>query len=76
MGKLWNQFGWILTTLAGSAVFALGLSLFLVPNAVNTGGISGLAMVAAELLGWKKICVITSMFVQKISAKQSRKLLM
>ena len=55
MGKLWNQFGWILTTLAGSAVFALGFSLFLVPNAVNTGGISGLAMVAAELLGWGSV---------------------
>ena len=55
MGKLWNQFGWILTTLAGSAVFALGFSLFLIPNAVNTGGISGLAMVAAELLGWGSV---------------------
>ncbi len=38
--------------IAGTAVFALGFDLFLSPNNLNTGGISGLAMVVAELLSW------------------------
>ena len=42
---------WLLGTLAGSAVFALGFSLFLEPYGMNPGGISGLAMVLEHLLG-------------------------
>lgn len=42
---------WIILTLLGSAVFALGFALFLEPNEINTGGISGLAMVMVELTG-------------------------
>ena len=52
MGNLWNKYKWIATTVLGSAVFALGFSLFLQPNDMNPGGISGLAMVAVELLGF------------------------
>ena len=50
MGKLWHKFGWILATILGSAVFALGFSLFLQPNDLNAGGISGLAMIVVEIL--------------------------
>ena len=50
MGKLWHKLGWILATVAGSALFALGFSLFLQPNDLNAGGISGLAQVLVELL--------------------------
>ena len=50
MGKLWHKYGWILATILGSTVFALGFSLFLQPNDMNPGGISGLAMVVVELL--------------------------
>lgn len=42
---------WIILTLLGSAVFALGFALFLEPNEINTGGISGLGMVMVELTG-------------------------
>ena len=42
---------WIILTLLGSAVFALGFALFLEPNEINTGGISGLAMVMVKLTG-------------------------
>ena len=42
--------GWIAVTLLGSALFALGFSCFLMPNDISTGGISGLALVAVELL--------------------------
>jgi len=52
MRKLWHKFGWIIATVLGSAVFALGFSLFLQPNDMSPGGISGLAMVAVELLGF------------------------
>ena len=50
MRKLWDKIGWILATLAGSAVFALGFSLFLQPNEISPGGISGLALVVVEVL--------------------------
>lgn len=55
MKKLWNDFGWIPATVVGSAVFALGFALFLQPNGMNPGGISGLAMVAVELLGFGSV---------------------
>ena len=50
MRKIWEDYRWILATAVGSAVFALGFSLFLQPNEISPGGISGLALVAVELL--------------------------
>ena len=50
MRQLWQQIRWIPATLLGSLLFALGFSLFLAPNDMNTGGISGLAMVVVELM--------------------------
>ena len=50
MHKLWERFGWIAATIFGSTVFALGFALFLAPNDMNPGGISGLSMVLVELL--------------------------
>ena len=46
-----KNWGWMLATILGSALFALGFSCFLLPNEISTGGISGLALVAVELLG-------------------------
>ena len=51
MKKLWHKFGWIATTVVGSAVFALGFAMFLGPNDMSAGGISGLALVFVELTG-------------------------
>ena len=51
MKNLWKQCGWIAATILGSALFAFGFSCFLMPNEISTGGISGLALVAVELLG-------------------------
>ena len=45
-----KQFGWIVVTILGSALFAFGFSCFLMPNDISPGGISGLALVAVELL--------------------------
>ena len=52
MKALWKRFGWIPTTVVGSAIFALGFALFLEPNDMNAGGISGLAQVIVELIGF------------------------
>ena len=51
MGNQWKDYKWVLATIFGSAVFALGFSLFLQPNDLNAGGISGLAMIFVELTG-------------------------
>ena len=51
MGNQWKEYKWVLSTILGSAVFALGFSLFLQPNDLNAGGISGLAMIFVELTG-------------------------
>lgn len=58
MGKLWKKYGWIPTTVLGSAIFALGFSLFLMPNDMNPGGISGLAQVLVEVLGFGSVGTI------------------
>lgn len=52
----------VLKTIVGTAIFALGLNLFLLPNNLNTGGISGLAMIVEELLSWTKNPVIEKYF--------------
>ena len=51
MTKLWHKYRWIPENILGSTLFALGFALFLAPNNINTGGISGLAMVLVEVLG-------------------------
>ena len=42
---------WLLGTVGGSAIFAFGFSLFLEPNGMSPGGISGLSMVLVHWLG-------------------------
>ena len=59
MRKIWEDYRWIPATAVGSAVFALGFSLFLQPNEISPGGISGLALVAVELLGYGSVGVLT-----------------
>ena len=51
MESIRQKYGWILNTLLGSFIFALGFDLFLSPNDLNPGGISGLAVIIVELLG-------------------------
>lgn len=51
MRKIWEKTSWIAATVVGSGVFSLGFSLFLQHNDINSGGISGLAMVIVELTG-------------------------
>ena len=58
MKTMMQRFGWIFTTVLGSAIFALGFALFLIPNEMNTGGVSGLSMVIRQLLGFGSVGVI------------------
>lgn len=59
MNKLWHAAKWVIMTVLGSALFALGFAVFLQPNGMNSGGISGLAMVIVELLGVGSVGVIS-----------------
>lgn len=48
------------TVLLGSAVFALGFDLFLQPNNINAGGLSGLSLILTTVLGWGSVGVFTA----------------
>ena len=62
MEKVKRKLGWIFATLLGSALFSAGFALFLQPNEMNSGGISGLAMVIVELLGVGSVGGLTILF--------------
>ena len=55
MKKWMNKIGWIVNTVLGAAVFALGFDLFLIPHELNVGGVSGLAMALVHLLGFGSV---------------------
>ena len=55
MKTIRQKYGWIVSTLLGSLIFALGFDLFLVPNNLNPGGISGLSVIIVELLGFGSV---------------------
>ena len=55
MTGLCHKYRWIPENILGSTLFALGFALFLAPNSINTGGISGLAMVLVEVLGFGSV---------------------
>ena len=57
--RIWKEILWAGTTAIGSALFALGFAMLLIPNDINTGGISGLAMILRELLGFGSIGTLT-----------------
>ena len=59
MKQLRQNFGWIFSTILGSTMFALGFAWFMSPNNLNAGGISGLAMVMVELLGFGSVGTIS-----------------
>ena len=62
MEKVKRKLGWVFATLLGSALFSAGFALFLMPNEMSSGGISGLAMVIVELLGVGRVGGLTILF--------------
>lgn len=59
MKKRWDKFGWLVMTVVGSAIFGAGYAIFLGPNDLNAGGISGLAQIVVELLGVGSVGMLT-----------------
>ena len=50
MKKLWDKIGWVLLTIVGSAIFGAGYAIFLGPNDLNAGGISGLSAIIVQFV--------------------------
>lgn len=50
---------WCVKIAAGCGLFALGFDLFLGPNDLNVGGVSGLAMVLVHILGFGSVGTVT-----------------
>lgn len=57
-----NALDWLLwcgNICLGSAIFALGFDLFLSPNELNAGGVSGIAMMLVHLIGFGSVGTVT-----------------
>lgn len=52
---------WVLRIIVGTSLFALGFDLFLLPNDINVGGLSGLAMVLVHVLGVGSVGLVTTL---------------
>lgn len=52
---------WVLRIIVGTSLFALGFDLFLLPNELNVGGLSGLAMILVHVLGVGSVGLITTL---------------
>ena len=61
MKKLAYNVRWVCMIALGCAVFALGFDLFLEPNGLTAGGISGIAMIVVELFPITTVGVATAM---------------
>ena len=59
MKELWQKYGWLPATVAGSAIFAFGFAFFLQPHDMNAGGISGLAQVFVELTNFGTVGLLS-----------------
>ena len=55
----WEWMLWFCKILLGSAVFALGFDLFLSPNDLNAGGVSGIAMILVHLIKFGSVGIVT-----------------
>ena len=62
MKKAFQMILWVGKILVGSVLFALGFNLFLEPNGLNAGGLSGLSMVLVHLMGFGTVGVVTAVF--------------
>lgn len=55
MKNIWQKYHWIPATVFGSVLFSAGFAFFLQPNDLSPGGISGLALIALEVLGFGSV---------------------
>lgn len=61
MKKTFAAVLWFGKIIVGCIVFALGFNLFLDPNDLNAGGLSGLAMILAQWLGFGSVGMLTAL---------------
>ena len=54
-----RSFGNVLKILVGSALFAAGFDLFMIPHDMNVGGLSGLSMILVHLLKFGTVGMVT-----------------
>ena len=59
MGKGMKTLIWFGKIIGGCALFGAGFALFLEPNDLNAGGVSGLAMMLVHLLGFGSVGMLT-----------------
>ena len=52
---------WVFRITVGACLFALGFDLFLIPNELNVGGLSGMAMVLVHVFGLGSVGMITTL---------------
>lgn len=60
MKKARSTIAFVAKIIIGDMLFALGFNLFLEPNGLNAGGLSGLAMVLVHVLGFGTVGIITA----------------
>ncbi len=58
----------------GAVIFSLGFDLFLEPNGLNAGGLTGLAMVLVHFLGFGSVGIATTLMNVPLFALSARKL--
>lgn len=61
MKKISENLFWLTKIIAGCAVFSLGFDLFLEPNGLNAGGISGIAMLITHITGFGTVGVLSAL---------------
>jgi len=61
MRNRWKDLTVLLKSVIGCAIFALGFDLFLVPNDLNAGGLTGLSMVLVHLIGYGTIGIVSAL---------------
>ena len=52
---------WVLRIIVGTSIFALGFDLFLAPNELTAGGLSGLAMILVHVMRFGTVGTITAL---------------
>lgn len=62
MSKYMKEAVVVVKIIFGCVMFGLGFNLFLAPNGMNAGGISGLSMVLTHFIGFGSIGVFTALF--------------
>ena len=61
MKKYMKNIATIIKAVVGCAIFGLGFDLFLVPNDLNAGGITGLSMVLVHLMNFGTIGIVSAL---------------